>query len=467
MIEDQIATISNPQEFTRLCNSIFTSVYGDDFQVIDGTRSDEGNDGYVRSEKRILAIYCPIKPEKKTDSDYIEKIKGDMQKAAVLRDAQKFIIERWTFITPRKLSNDVIAKMEKFGVDFGFIVNQLEATYLANELYKNPHLVEAFPQLHIPRIEEKLEGILNYIKQKQEEDIPSQGYPVATPVVKAKGKDTKDNKRVIALRHGLPSDAAKKELRTIYYGTEDSIAQINALMGLLDFYDPTVDSSADMIGLCDAGIGLTEAIGVERFKAHFLAWKAYLLSFTYIMEDTQVYFSIKASSLIGLPIIADEQHQATVSRLRHLYEKYNATFTSALDLTVRNNDLLMLAGVLLLMGNAAGQRYLAYHNMGFADRAEREKALCKSSLLASKNIYSSLNDKVGVANAIFNLANQLRFFDEIDEALALAKLSIESAKKIKNVLLTQKAIRLEESIRTGVIPDYVHGEKRPPYDKSS
>jgi len=466
MIEDQIAIMSNPQEFTRLCNSIFTCIYGDDFQVIDGTRSDDGNDGYVRSEKRILAIYCPIKPEKKTDSDYVEKIKGDMQKAAGLRDARKFIIERWTFVTPRKLSNDVIAKMDKFGAGFGFIVNQLEATYLANELYKNPYLVGAFPQLHIPRIEEKLEGILNYIKQKQEEDIPSKGYPSAKPVVKSKVTDTKDNKRVIELRHVLPSEAVKKELRTIYYGTEDGIAQLNALMGLLDFYDPTVDSSADMIGLCDAGITLTEATGTERFKAHFLAWKAYLLSFTYIMEDTQVYFSSMASTLIGLPIIADEQHQAIVSRLRQLYEEYNTTFTSALDITVSNNDPLMLAGVLLLIGNAAGQRFIAYHNMGLVDRAEREKALCKSSLLASKNIYSSLNDKEGVVNAIFNLANQLRFFDEKDEALDLAKQSIEFAKKIRNVLLTQKAIRLEESLRTGVIPDYVHGERRPPYDKS-
>ena len=213
MIEDQIAIMTNPQEFTRLCNSIFTCIYGHDFQVIDGTQSDEGNDGYVRSEKRILAIYCPIKPEKRTDSDYVEKIKGDIQKAAELRDTQKFIIERWTFVTPRKLSNNVIAKMDKLGAAFGFIVNQLEATYLANELYKNPHLVEAFPQLHIPRIEEKLEGIMNYIKQT--EDIPPQGYPSAKPVVKSKGEDTRDNKRVIELRYGLPSEAVKKELKTI------------------------------------------------------------------------------------------------------------------------------------------------------------------------------------------------------------------------------------------------------------
>jgi hypothetical protein len=64
-LEDQIAQIINPQEFTRLCNAILTAEYGADFQVIDGTRSDEGNDGYLISEKRIIAMYCPIKPERK------------------------------------------------------------------------------------------------------------------------------------------------------------------------------------------------------------------------------------------------------------------------------------------------------------------------------------------------------------------------------------------------------------------
>jgi hypothetical protein len=463
MIEDQIAMMTNPQEFTRMCNSIFTSIYGNDFQVIDGTQSDEGNDGYVRSERRILAIHCPIKPEKKTNKDYVKKIEGDMKKAAALRDVEKFIIERWTFVTPRKMSNDVIAKMDKLGADFGFIVNQLEATYLANELYKNPDLVKAFPELHIPRIEEQLEGILNYIKQKEEENVPPESYPSAKPVIKSKGKDTMDNKRVIELRHGLPSEAVKKELKTIYYRTGDAIAQLNALMGLLDFYDPTVDSSADMIEFCDAGIALTETIGTERFKAYFLAWKAYLLSFTYTMKDMEGYFAIMASGLIGLPIDSDERHQASITRLRQLQEEYNAAFTAALDLTVKNNDILMLATVLLLIGNSAGHRYVAYHNMGISDRAEFEKILCKRSLIASKNIYSSLNDKEGFANAVLNLANQLRFFDEKEEALALAKQSIESAKEINNKLLIYKATMLEERIRGGIIPDYMHGKRRSPY----
>src|SRR5271157_2660301 len=107
-LDDQIAQITDPQEFTRLCNTIFTEKYGPDFQIIDGTRSDEGNDGYIISEKRVLAIYCPIKPERRTDSDYLQKIRSDIKKAQALRDSGKLEVENWTFITPRKLSNDVI-----------------------------------------------------------------------------------------------------------------------------------------------------------------------------------------------------------------------------------------------------------------------------------------------------------------------------------------------------------------------
>ena len=71
-LDELIAQSTNPQEFTRLCNVVFTDIYGDKFQIIDGTRADNGNDGYVVSEQRILAIHCPVKPEQKTDAGYLE-----------------------------------------------------------------------------------------------------------------------------------------------------------------------------------------------------------------------------------------------------------------------------------------------------------------------------------------------------------------------------------------------------------
>jgi hypothetical protein len=96
-LDEQISQITDPQEFTRLCNAVLTEQYGSDYQVIDGTRADGGNDGYVISEKRVTAMYCPIKPERKTDTDYLEKIRRDIAKAQSLRDSGKYQIENWTF----------------------------------------------------------------------------------------------------------------------------------------------------------------------------------------------------------------------------------------------------------------------------------------------------------------------------------------------------------------------------------
>ncbi len=63
-LEQQIRQLNNPQEFTEICNTLLTEKYGDDFQIIDGTRSDHGNDGYVESEKRIFCYALPDKTRK-------------------------------------------------------------------------------------------------------------------------------------------------------------------------------------------------------------------------------------------------------------------------------------------------------------------------------------------------------------------------------------------------------------------
>lgn len=459
-LEDQIVLITNPQEFTRLCNSILTCIYSENFQIIDGTRSDEGNDGYLGSEKAIFAIYCPIKPEKKTDNDYLDKIASDMQKAAKLRDAGKYKVERWTFITPRKLSSNVVAQMCKLGSRFGFAANHLESTFLANELYKNPHLFEAFPQLHVTQIDKKLDKILSYFEKTQKEESPIQEHPLGVSIVESKTGDSGDNKRVIELRRGLPTGNTKKELKTIYHASKDIVAQLNALIGLLDLFDLLEDPPADMVELCKSGIALTESIGSQCFKAFFLAQKASFLSFTYINEDMRMFFSIMASNLSGLDFVTEEQRQSTLGRLRRIQEEFNSDFDAALNLTAKSNDLQMLAGVLLLIGNAAGQRALAYRQMGVSNRYEYERNLCKRSLLFAKNIYAHIADEEGVANVLHNLANQIRFFGEKEEALALVTQSIEIFNKTGNKLLLQKAVWLEDAIRTGRIPDYVHGGKR-------
>ena len=107
-----------------------TAEHGHSYQVIDGTRGDEGNDGWLQAECRIYAIYCPFKPERRTDADYRDKVYSDLKKAALLRDNERYPVERWTFVTPRKLPNDVIVAMRKRGEELGLEANHVEATAL-------------------------------------------------------------------------------------------------------------------------------------------------------------------------------------------------------------------------------------------------------------------------------------------------------------------------------------------------
>lgn len=461
-LEDQIIGITNPQEFTRLCNTIFTSIFGENFQIIDGTRGDEGNDGYVRSDKRVFAIYCPMKPEKKTDSDFYEKIKSDMQKAAILKGTGKLEIERWTFVTPRKLSNDLITKMLQLGKEHGFIVNHIESTFLANELYKNRHLIKAFPQIHIVDIESKFDEILKQVKQEQGQSIKGESHPNVKESIELTLEDSDDYKRVNKLRLSQPTDNTKKELKIIYYKTQDPLAQLNALIGLVDLFHSPEDEFLDMIELCESGASLAESIANNRFNAYFLAKKASFLSLMYGDEDLEMAYSIKISNKMSFPIVSEAQRQGTLSRLRHMQEEYEEAFDKALKIVTKTNDFVMMANVLVMIGVAAGQRGLTYNNMGMKERVRHEKNLCKKSLLLAKNIYVKIGDEEGVASVLHNLSNQIRFFDEKDEALALVRECIEITKKIDNKAMLQKATLLEERIISGVIPDYMSDEKNNP-----
>ena len=104
-LDELVAQMTDQQEFVRLVNAVHVDKYPADFQVIDGTRGDNGNDGYIASERRMLAIFCPVKPEQRRDKDYQEKIQSDLLKAVALREQGAYPISAWTFVTPRKLSD--------------------------------------------------------------------------------------------------------------------------------------------------------------------------------------------------------------------------------------------------------------------------------------------------------------------------------------------------------------------------
>jgi hypothetical protein len=460
-LDEQIAQITDPQEFTRLCNMVLTEKFGKDYQVIDGTRTDEGNDGYIISEKRITAMYCPVKPERRTDADYLKKIRSDIGKAQSLRDSGKYEIENWTFLTPRKLSNNVVVEMRNHAVSLGFNATHQESTYLANELLRNRHLIGAFPNLHINEVDAKMDEIIRLLKthhnleqQQTEEQLNAEGIYKGT-IETSEGIDS-----ILEIRRAPKSDKTKSALRSIYYQNTDSVVKLNALLGLLDFYDPVEDAAEDMVQLCDEAIAIAEHLNASSAKSHILAQKGYMISSIYSNLDMRTAFQIMAGNATGFQMITENYRGGVVAQLKELEKQFDSAFGEALGLAKDSQDYSAMAGVLVSIGNAAGLRALYLQKLNVSDRAASERATCRRALVTAKEVSNALGDELGAANALFNLANQIRFFGETAEAMELVKGAKEVATRFNDHRLLQRMNWLIHTLKTGEMPDYLAGERR-------
>ena len=459
-LEEQVAQTVDPTLFTRLCNSLFTAEHGHAYQVIDGTRGDEGNDGWLDSERRIFAIYCPLKPERRKDTDYRDKAYSDLEKAARLRNERRFAVERWTFVTPRKLSNELIVNIRKRAEALGLEANHVEATYLSGLLLKHAHLVKDFPEYHVSQLEELLHVALESpeVKEPKPSRAPERGIFSWLEISKATVKD-ETLREVIALRESSDPVAAKRGLRALFYRSTDPIVQINAVAGLMDFFDPMADDLADFASMCDAARVVAKRIDSRSAEAYLLSQRGYYQSFEFGRLAIERYVNMMSEQAIGLSLEDPAHVGRRQKRLEVLSKAYVEAFKVALELAQESQSGPAMAAVLVSLGNAAGQRAIFLNQIGPTTAFEHERDTCKHALLAAKDIYAQLGDENEIANTQMNLANQIRFLGEIDEAKALVKVVIPIAEKHGDENLLRKAKLLEERLRTGKIPDYMAGEK--------
>jgi hypothetical protein len=456
-LDELIAQMTNPQEFTRLCNSVFSDIYGDAFQVIDGTRGDNGNDGYVATERRMLAMHCPIKPEQKTDAAYLEKIKADITKAATLKRESKYEIEAWTFVTPRKLADSVVQKMRAIAEAVGIRASHQESTFLANELYRRGHLIKGFPSLQQIDLKAAIDELVATVSAMR---AGESGRPSESLVRNAVIRDKVSDARLESLAEGLPSPEAKSELKAIVYAARDPILEVNATFALINWFDPADDDRNEYLAFARRGVDSARRCGSTDAEALFHAHIAALLLWEFNMGVVNSGLAIAADFLLPFSITPIEQAQQGLTRLRHLEENWKAETAAAIGLIKRSTDQGAVASVLVVLGSSMGQLAHTQRMMGEGANADRVLARCKTLLMAAKDAYLAAGDDAGATNAIFNLANQLRWHGGGVEALSLVRSIIPKAEAYGNVVLVQKAKWLQHTLETGKIPDYAAGERR-------
>ena len=456
-LEEQIGLITNPLDFTKLCNTVFTEKFGSDFQVIDGTRGDEGNDGYVRPEKRVLAIYCPIKPEKRTDRDYIAKIASDIKKVGGLRE-EGWDVQRLTFVTPRKLSTKVLRRMAKLAEEHGCEADHVESTYLSGLLYKSPHLVQKFPFLYDHRLEKVIIDAMRRFSATDPSDRPP---PEDPRIARSAIERSADLKAVMAIRNRPQTETSKSDLRTIFYRTSDASAKLNCVLGLIQWHSPADEPPAHMVDWCDQGLAIAKAEGARLVEGYLLAQRGMFRSYQWSQEDMAAAQLMRAANRIGVDIHTEEQKTQTVERLCEYEKEFEAAFAAALSVAKELDSANLYAEVLLCVGQAAGLRAIDYRALAMHTEAHAEEGLTRRALLEALHVYSATGQELNRGYALQNLANQLRFFGEQREALALCDEAIEIGKKHEDAALLQSATGLRETIVTGKIPNYLAGERRP------
>jgi hypothetical protein len=189
----QISLISNPQEFTRLCNAVLLAEYGTNFLPIDDDRADRGNDGYLKSEKRLLAMHCFKRVQNQSiDREVRTKMIGDLAKAANLKKEGIWEVESWTFVCnypiPEGVARDVFLAGKGYGID----VSWLGPDFIAEVLQRAKTLRSSFPNLQVSEVMDQLQAITDSLEAARDE-------PVEEPINWVP-RDAEEQRRLISQR---------------------------------------------------------------------------------------------------------------------------------------------------------------------------------------------------------------------------------------------------------------------------
>jgi tetratricopeptide (TPR) repeat protein len=155
---DLISQITSSDLFVRLAKALLAAEYKD-FQTIDDSGGDSGNDGYSESKEILFQIYCPEKPNKTSDTSYKSKIKKDLDKAKKLIDSGKYKIKDWIFLTSSELREPVQTYLRAEATARGMNGIAWASPKLTELFAKYPYLRKQFPDLIQPDIENEINKI--------------------------------------------------------------------------------------------------------------------------------------------------------------------------------------------------------------------------------------------------------------------------------------------------------------------
>lgn len=440
----RIRDIDNPETFQRLCHALLVAEYGMDFQVVDDSGGDAGNDGYLRSQATLFAIYCP---EKTINTSRLKsKIKGDLNKAVKLRDEKSYEIKKWVFVTPYELREPLQRFVRDEAKDEDLVGLCMAEQHLQDMFLRHKYLHDKFPDLISPSVVAGLAEVKEGLDDLRDEIHKVSVEGSVKSRISSTMPDFYPSEEFLVAQELLFSIDARKgleQLERLRLEAKSDLERLHATILIIQSLNKAVDidrleqltiealAQAEQLNYYVAIVGMKSELG-------------WILNTRYIDLDMETYYRGLMSYTIGFPFLTEEERKNIETKLHALFADSKKVFDEALTLAQNKGLYREFALSLLLYANAATQRIIFYQKIpSLSERVRLDKQAVLKSYETSIRIAVGLSDAYLLAQIYHNYANDIRMFGELDQARTYSKYAKDIAKKngFKDIIIMSDELK--------------------------
>ncbi len=460
--------------------------YGSNYQAVDDTRADQGNDGYIATKKMLFARHCFVKPASKTDVAIRAKMDSDFKKAIKLKKTGKLEIERWNFICNYQLPSSIIAEFVAKGKAEGIEVHITDSTEIASMLSRHDEVRNRFADFALPetgkkidKVDENVTKILNVIEEAgrhtsdespKEESMPTtirlrRSPPDLPPEIRDALKDDEDYKFLIDIQN-LPLTKENKERVKAMAYSSSPYARISATDLLSNNYNPMEDSIEAYITMADNAIRDCQHVKSKAAEAVMTAEKLKFISHELVLRFFSI-FELDGYASIGLLMPELDTRPNLTEEFSKLDQERTTLMKQSLELAVEAGDAETLGDVHIRVADSASNigstlKMAAKQGGRYAENADNQIHLAKLCYLDAQRYYEMSGNPNCALFAQHNLANLLRTIGEGETAIEIETKVVKKAKELKLEALAYNAQKVIDHTKAGKVPDYVNGETEIP-----
>ena len=448
----KIADIRAPDLFQRLVQRLFVAERGTDFQIVDDSGGDRGNDGYDAVRGILYSIYCPERPE---TADFRRKARSDLAKARKLMQQPGYHLRDWAFVTPTPIREALQAELRAEAESYGLTAQFISAVHLEDFYLRSEHLRDAFPELEYPRITRELRAIRDALGQPSTDrtgtapilliEAGAQPSEIATLHKRDFTGFLSPTLSSLVERLEARDESALADVERYRLEARDDRDYLDALLVELQYF-LDVGARARALNLATKGLLRARSSDLHSERAIFAATLAHLKALPLVAAEIDFDMDIESTRVAGVPFTSEEEIASAERTLRELRTEVTSLIDESLDSASASGNLV---SALVALQYKASVLAFAYFPLAFRQDLAPSPSIAaqiRNLQVQIESIYEravqiavALGSDYRLATTYGNFANDLDTLGERQRAIGHARHAIHLARKSGNATQITKS----------------------------